>query len=229
MRLARLGPLLIAGIAGRWARWAALCFHPRKVITTGEGGMITTDDDQSGWTNFTVAPSWRKTDRSLVSNMKLRIQLPSQRYTGRDGGGSNGKTCRSHWEKAYPGENNWKNVWRISKGIRCLLSRNRWWAYLPVIVILVDEKLIGIGWLRRCMRIYRGHFRDLCLARSAFFSADIRLQQRDSCPNRNCNYKVENPAALSSNDAADLIRLPARWKKSLRHNRKIYCKGGFEF
>ncbi len=31
--------------AGSWPDLACFSFHPRKVITTGEGGMITTDDD----------------------------------------------------------------------------------------------------------------------------------------------------------------------------------------
>ena len=38
-----------ASYRGRWAgglgRAAAFSFHPRKAITTGEGGMVTTDDD----------------------------------------------------------------------------------------------------------------------------------------------------------------------------------------
>jgi perosamine synthetase len=32
--------------AGSWGAVACFSFHPRKVITTGEGGMVTTDDDR---------------------------------------------------------------------------------------------------------------------------------------------------------------------------------------
>jgi dTDP-4-amino-4,6-dideoxygalactose transaminase len=32
--------------AGSWGALACFSFHPRKVITTGEGGMVTTDEDR---------------------------------------------------------------------------------------------------------------------------------------------------------------------------------------
>jgi perosamine synthetase len=39
-----LGASLLGRRAGMWGRLACFSFHPRKAITTGEGGMITTDD-----------------------------------------------------------------------------------------------------------------------------------------------------------------------------------------
>jgi len=39
-----LGATLDERPAGGWGRVGCFSFHPRKVITTGEGGMITTDD-----------------------------------------------------------------------------------------------------------------------------------------------------------------------------------------
>jgi dTDP-4-amino-4,6-dideoxygalactose transaminase len=39
-----LGAILCGRSAGAWARAGCFSFHPRKVVTTGEGGMVTTDD-----------------------------------------------------------------------------------------------------------------------------------------------------------------------------------------
>jgi dTDP-4-amino-4,6-dideoxygalactose transaminase len=39
-----LGSALSGKPAGKWGRAGCFSFHPRKLITTGEGGMITTDD-----------------------------------------------------------------------------------------------------------------------------------------------------------------------------------------
>lgn len=41
-----LGSSLEGRKAGAWGRMACFSFHPRKALTTGEGGMITTDDSQ---------------------------------------------------------------------------------------------------------------------------------------------------------------------------------------
>jgi dTDP-4-amino-4,6-dideoxygalactose transaminase len=40
-----LGSVLGGRSAGAWGRVGCFSFHPRKIVTTGEGGMITTDDD----------------------------------------------------------------------------------------------------------------------------------------------------------------------------------------
>jgi perosamine synthetase len=40
-----LGASLRGRSAGAWGKAGCFSFHPRKVVTTGEGGMITTDDD----------------------------------------------------------------------------------------------------------------------------------------------------------------------------------------
>ncbi len=39
-----LGAMLCGRSAGAWGRLGCFSFHPRKVVTTGEGGMVTTDD-----------------------------------------------------------------------------------------------------------------------------------------------------------------------------------------
>jgi dTDP-4-amino-4,6-dideoxygalactose transaminase len=44
-----LGAVLEDRPAGSWGRMAAFSLHPRKAITTGEGGAIATDDDQLAW------------------------------------------------------------------------------------------------------------------------------------------------------------------------------------
>lgn len=41
-----LGAKIDSGFVGKFADYSCFSFHPRKVITTGEGGMITTDDDE---------------------------------------------------------------------------------------------------------------------------------------------------------------------------------------
>jgi dTDP-4-amino-4,6-dideoxygalactose transaminase len=41
-----LGATLDGRQAGAWATMGCFSFHPRKAITTGEGGMITTDNDE---------------------------------------------------------------------------------------------------------------------------------------------------------------------------------------
>jgi dTDP-4-amino-4,6-dideoxygalactose transaminase len=41
-----LGAMIGSDYVGKFADFSCFSFHPRKVITTGEGGMITTDDDQ---------------------------------------------------------------------------------------------------------------------------------------------------------------------------------------
>lgn len=41
-----LGAKIGETFVGKLADYSCFSFHPRKVITTGEGGMITTDDDQ---------------------------------------------------------------------------------------------------------------------------------------------------------------------------------------
>jgi perosamine synthetase len=40
-----LGASLAGRAAGAWGQLGCLSFHPRKVLTTGEGGAVTTDDD----------------------------------------------------------------------------------------------------------------------------------------------------------------------------------------
>jgi len=40
-----LGTDLAGRRAGGWGRLGCFSFHPRKAVTTGEGGMVTTDDD----------------------------------------------------------------------------------------------------------------------------------------------------------------------------------------
>lgn len=40
-----LGATLCDRSAGAWGKLGCFSFHPRKVVTTGEGGMVTTDDD----------------------------------------------------------------------------------------------------------------------------------------------------------------------------------------
>jgi perosamine synthetase len=44
-----LGAKLDGKQAGSWATLGTFSFHPRKAITTGEGGMITTNDDDLAW------------------------------------------------------------------------------------------------------------------------------------------------------------------------------------
>ncbi len=44
-----LGAQLDGKQAGSWATLGTFSFHPRKAITTGEGGMITTNDDTLAW------------------------------------------------------------------------------------------------------------------------------------------------------------------------------------
>lgn len=41
-----LGAKIGSDFVGKFADYSCFSFHPRKVITTGEGGMITTDDDE---------------------------------------------------------------------------------------------------------------------------------------------------------------------------------------
>lgn len=41
-----LGAKIGSEFVGKFADYSCFSFHPRKVITTGEGGMITTDDDE---------------------------------------------------------------------------------------------------------------------------------------------------------------------------------------
>jgi len=41
-----LGAKIGSDFVGKLADYSCFSFHPRKVITTGEGGMITTDDDE---------------------------------------------------------------------------------------------------------------------------------------------------------------------------------------
>ncbi len=41
-----LGAKIDSDYVGKLADYSCFSFHPRKVITTGEGGMITTDDDE---------------------------------------------------------------------------------------------------------------------------------------------------------------------------------------
>jgi len=44
-----LGASLKGKQAGSWGVMGCFSFHPRKAVTTGEGGIITTDDDQLAW------------------------------------------------------------------------------------------------------------------------------------------------------------------------------------
>jgi len=44
-----LGASLEGKQAGSWGVMGCFSFHPRKAVTTGEGGIITTDDDQLAW------------------------------------------------------------------------------------------------------------------------------------------------------------------------------------
>jgi perosamine synthetase len=44
-----LGARLRDKPAGSWTKLATFSFHPRKAITTGEGGFIATDDDKIAW------------------------------------------------------------------------------------------------------------------------------------------------------------------------------------
>jgi dTDP-4-amino-4,6-dideoxygalactose transaminase len=44
-----LGASLHGKQAGSWGVMGCFSFHPRKAITTGEGGVITTNDDQLAW------------------------------------------------------------------------------------------------------------------------------------------------------------------------------------
>jgi len=44
-----LGAKLNGKPSGSWSKLATFSFHPRKAITTGEGGLITTDDEQLAW------------------------------------------------------------------------------------------------------------------------------------------------------------------------------------
>ena len=44
-----LGATLDGKQAGAWGTLGTFSFHPRKAVTTGEGGMVTTGDDQLAW------------------------------------------------------------------------------------------------------------------------------------------------------------------------------------
>lgn len=44
-----LGAHLEGKQAGSWGVMGCFSFHPRKAVTTGEGGVITTDDDRIAW------------------------------------------------------------------------------------------------------------------------------------------------------------------------------------
>lgn len=44
-----LGAQLEGKQAGSWGAMGCFSFHPRKAVTTGEGGLITTNDDQIAW------------------------------------------------------------------------------------------------------------------------------------------------------------------------------------
>lgn len=44
-----LGATVAGRQAGTWGRIGCFSFHPRKAITTGEGGMVVTNDQQIAW------------------------------------------------------------------------------------------------------------------------------------------------------------------------------------
>jgi perosamine synthetase len=44
-----LGAKLSGRPAGNWGALGCFSFHPRKAVTTGEGGVVTTDDDRLAW------------------------------------------------------------------------------------------------------------------------------------------------------------------------------------
>ena len=45
-----IGASLDGKPAGAWGRAGCFSFHPRKAVTTGEGGMVATQDDRLAWT-----------------------------------------------------------------------------------------------------------------------------------------------------------------------------------
>ncbi len=45
-----LGASLDGIPAGSWGAMGCFSFHPRKAVTTGEGGVVTTNDDRLAWT-----------------------------------------------------------------------------------------------------------------------------------------------------------------------------------
>lgn len=62
-----LGALLKGRFAGSWGVTGCFSFHPRKIMTTGEGGMVVTDDDSiakktRALRNHGIDPESPKTD-----------------------------------------------------------------------------------------------------------------------------------------------------------------------
>jgi dTDP-4-amino-4,6-dideoxygalactose transaminase len=55
---------------GQWSKAACFSFHARKGITTGEGGMIITDDDELAefvrkYAHFGILPTWERENKEF--------------------------------------------------------------------------------------------------------------------------------------------------------------------
>jgi DegT/DnrJ/EryC1/StrS aminotransferase family len=85
------------------AKLTAFSFHPRMVLTTGEGGMVTTHPGGLGGAPAPAtrarherqrggqAHQWTASDRPVPGD---RLQLPHDRYPGRDRAGATGTPRR---------------------------------------------------------------------------------------------------------------------------------------
>jgi perosamine synthetase len=81
---------------GSFGRAGVFGFYPNKQITTGEGGMIVTDDDTFAATCRALRNQGRE-GMSWLAHQRLGLQLPpqrNQRRHGRGAGGSAGGNSR---------------------------------------------------------------------------------------------------------------------------------------
>jgi len=71
--------------AGRLGDYGVYAFYPNKQITTGEGGVIVTDNDQAAGFMRALRNQGRAPGRYLAPAHLPRIQLPARRDVGRLG------------------------------------------------------------------------------------------------------------------------------------------------
>ena len=69
-----LGSALNGKMAGTFGRMSVFAFYPNKQITTGEGGMILTDDDDLADMCVSLRNQGRDPHRHITKNSKLKTQ-----------------------------------------------------------------------------------------------------------------------------------------------------------
>ena len=110
-----LGALYHGRPCGSLGQLGCFSFHPRKVITTGEGGMIVTDDDALAERLRLLRNHGMAKHAGRHPFCAARLQLPPDRFPGR------ARRCAAWdgWKRSSPGGSHWRSCitapWRVCR------------------------------------------------------------------------------------------------------------------